>query len=153
MVYGQVSSDSWWKQTWYGAWLWRRLTQCRSYTEGGFGMTAGKRTDLKGKRLLKPQWITLESLANVRGTNVISKGLCPLPINRWTVLPYCSGGLDICFLRHACTFTFCQAEGTKCNSILFLYWFTIMYWEIYIYIYIWCYCSYCFLCFTCFIRC
>jgi hypothetical protein len=31
------------------------LTQRRSYTEGGFGMTAGKRTDLKGKRLLKPQ--------------------------------------------------------------------------------------------------
>jgi hypothetical protein len=132
MVYGHVSSDSWWKQTWYGAWLWRRLTQRRSYAEGGFGMIARKRTDLKGKRLLKPQWITLESLANVRGTNVISQGLRPVPINRWTVLPYCSHWLDICFCvtlvpllsvkpKVLNVIQYCSYIdlwlGTKCNSI------------------------------------
>jgi hypothetical protein len=45
-------------------------------------MTAGKGTDLKGKRLFRPRWITLESLANVKGMDVISHGLRPVPINR-----------------------------------------------------------------------
>jgi hypothetical protein len=40
-----------------------------------------KGTDLKVKRLSRPRWITLESLANVKGTNVISHGLRPVPIN------------------------------------------------------------------------
>jgi hypothetical protein len=40
-----------------------------------------KGTDLKVKRLFRPRWITLESLANVKGTNVISHGLRPVPIN------------------------------------------------------------------------
>ena len=60
----------------------RRLTQRRSYAQGSFGMTAGKGTDLKGKRLFRPRWITLESLANVKGMDVISHGLRPVPINR-----------------------------------------------------------------------
>jgi hypothetical protein len=75
----------------------RRLTQRRSYAQESFGMTAGKGTDLKGKRLFRPRWITLESLANVKGMDVISHGLRPVPINRWTVFPYCSRWLDICF--------------------------------------------------------
>jgi hypothetical protein len=74
----------------------RRLTQRRSYTQGSFGMTAGKGTDLKGKRLFRPRWITLGSLANVKGLDVISHGLRPVPINRWTVPPYCSRRLGIC---------------------------------------------------------
>ena len=90
----------------------RRLTQRRSYTQGSFGMTTGKGTDLKGKRLFRPRWITLESLANVKGMDVISHGLRPVPINRWTVLPYCSRWLGIRFSHHACTFTFRQSEGT-----------------------------------------
>jgi hypothetical protein len=45
-------------------------------------MTAGKGTDLKGKMLFKPRWINLESLANVKGMDVISHGLRPVPINR-----------------------------------------------------------------------
>jgi hypothetical protein len=45
-------------------------------------MTAGKGTDLKGKRLFRPRWITLESLANVKGMDVISHGLRLVPINR-----------------------------------------------------------------------
>ena len=60
----------------------RRLMQRRSYAQGSFGMTAGKGTDLKGKRLFRPRWITLESLANVKGMDVISHGLRPVPINR-----------------------------------------------------------------------
>ena len=73
------------------------MEQSRSCMQGSFGMTAGKGTDLKGKRLFRPRWITLGSLANVKGMDVISHGLCPVPINRWTVLPYCSCWLGICF--------------------------------------------------------
>jgi hypothetical protein len=75
----------------------RRLTQSRSYAKGSFGMIAEKGTDLKEKRLFRPRWITIESLANVKGMNVILHGLRPVPINRWTVLPYCSRWLGICF--------------------------------------------------------
>jgi hypothetical protein len=32
----------------------QRLMQRRSYAQGSFGMTAGKETDLKGKRLFGP---------------------------------------------------------------------------------------------------
>ena len=60
----------------------RRLMQSRSYAQGSFGMTAEKETDLKGKRLFGPRWITIESLANVKGMGVILHGLCPVPINR-----------------------------------------------------------------------
>jgi hypothetical protein len=60
----------------------RRLTQSRSYTQGSFGMVAEKGTDLKGKRLFRPRWITIESLANVKGMSVILHGLRPVPINR-----------------------------------------------------------------------
>jgi hypothetical protein len=56
--------------------------QRRSYVQGSFGMTAGKGTDLKGKMLFRPRWITLESLANAKGVDVISHGLRPVPINR-----------------------------------------------------------------------
>jgi hypothetical protein len=55
-------------------------------------MTAGKGTDLKGKRLFRPRWITLGSLANVKGMNVISHGLRPVPINKPkvpNVIHYC----------------------------------------------------------------
>jgi hypothetical protein len=54
-----------------------------------------KETDLKGKRLFRPRWITIELLANVKGMGVILQGLT------WH--------LSLC---HSCTFTFFQAEGT-----------------------------------------
>jgi hypothetical protein len=60
----------------------RRLMQSRSYAQGSFCMTAEKETDLKGKRLFGPRWITIESLVNVKGMGVILHGLCPVPINR-----------------------------------------------------------------------
>jgi hypothetical protein len=50
--------------------------------QGTFGMIAEKGTDLKGKRLFRPRWITIESLANVKGMCVILHGLRPVPINR-----------------------------------------------------------------------
>jgi hypothetical protein len=56
--------------------------QRRSYAQGIFGMTTEKETDLKGKRLFRPRWITIESLVNVKGMSVILHGLCPVPINR-----------------------------------------------------------------------
>jgi hypothetical protein len=45
-------------------------------------MIAEKGTDLKGKRLFRPRWITIEPLANVKGISVILHGLRPVPINR-----------------------------------------------------------------------
>jgi hypothetical protein len=50
--------------------------------QGSFGITAEKGTDLKGKKLFRPRWITLKSLANVKGMDVILHGLYPVPINR-----------------------------------------------------------------------
>jgi hypothetical protein len=43
------------------------MAQSRSYAQGSFGVIAEKETDLKGKRLFRPRWITIELLANVRG--------------------------------------------------------------------------------------
>jgi hypothetical protein len=68
----------------------RRLAQSQNYVQESFGMIVEKETDLKRKRLFRPRWVTIESLANVKGMGVILHGLRPVPINRWTVLPYCS---------------------------------------------------------------
>jgi hypothetical protein len=58
------------------------MTQSRSYAQGSFGVITEKETDLKGKRLFRPQWITIELLTNVKGMGVILHGLRPVPINR-----------------------------------------------------------------------
>jgi hypothetical protein len=58
------------------------MAQSRSYAQGSFGVIAEKETDIKGKRLFRPRWITIESLANVKGMSVILHGLRPVPINR-----------------------------------------------------------------------
>ena len=60
----------------------RRLAQSRSYVQESFDMIAEKETDLKRKRLFRPRWVTIESLANVKGMGVILHGLRPVPINR-----------------------------------------------------------------------
>jgi hypothetical protein len=60
----------------------RRLAHSRNYAHGTFGMIAERGTDLKGKRLFGPRWITIESLAIVKGMSVILHGLRPVPINR-----------------------------------------------------------------------
>jgi hypothetical protein len=60
----------------------QRLAQSRSYAQGTFGMIVERGTYLKGKRLFKPRWITIESLVNVKGMSVILHGLRPVPINR-----------------------------------------------------------------------
>jgi hypothetical protein len=58
------------------------MAQSRSYAQGSFGVIAEKETDLKGKRLFRPRWITIELLANVKDMSVIFHGLRPVPINR-----------------------------------------------------------------------
>jgi hypothetical protein len=58
------------------------MAQSRSYAQGSFSVIAEKETDLKGKRLFRPQWITIELLANVKDMGVILHGLRPVPINR-----------------------------------------------------------------------
>jgi hypothetical protein len=47
------------------------MAQSRSYAQGSFDVIAEKETDLKGKRLFRPRWITIELLANVKGMVVI----------------------------------------------------------------------------------
>ena len=59
----------------------RRLTQRRSCEQESFGVIAEKETDLKMKRLFRPQWITIELPPNVKGIDVILHELCPVPIN------------------------------------------------------------------------
>ena len=75
----------------------RRLIQRRRCEQESFGVVAEKETDLKMKRLFRPRWITIELLPNVKGMDVILYGLCPVPINRWTVPPYCSRWFGIRF--------------------------------------------------------
>jgi hypothetical protein len=58
------------------------MVQNRSYAQRSFGVIAEKETDLKGKMLFRPQWITIELLANVKGMGVILHGLRLVPINR-----------------------------------------------------------------------
>jgi hypothetical protein len=41
-----------------------------------------KGTDLKGKMLFSPHRFVYKSIINVKGMNVISHRLCPVPINR-----------------------------------------------------------------------
>jgi hypothetical protein len=60
----------------------RRLIRRRRWEQESFGVVAEKETDLKMKRLFRPQWITIELLPNVKGMDVILYGLCPVPINR-----------------------------------------------------------------------
>jgi hypothetical protein len=80
--------------------------QFRSYTQGSFGSTAKRGTDLKGKRLSSPRWTVLKSIVNIKGMNVILHRLRLVPINTRTV------HADLYSLvRHACIFAFCQAKG------------------------------------------
>jgi hypothetical protein len=58
------------------------MAQSRSCSQESFGVIAEKETDLKGKRLFRPQWITIELLANVKDMGVILHRLHPVPINR-----------------------------------------------------------------------
>ena len=58
------------------------MAQSGSYAQRSFGVITEKETDLKGKRIFRPRWITIELLANVKGMGVILHGLHPVPINR-----------------------------------------------------------------------
>ena len=68
----------------------RRLNQCRSYAQGSFVSVAERGPDFRRKRLSSPQQIVTRSIINMKGMNVMLRRLRPVPINRWTVLPYCS---------------------------------------------------------------
>jgi hypothetical protein len=60
----------------------RKLNQRRSYAQESFGLVAEKGTDLRRKRLSSPRQIVLKSIVNMKGINVISHRLRPVPINR-----------------------------------------------------------------------
>jgi hypothetical protein len=76
--------------TMWRAWSRRRLMLLRGYAQGSFGAMAEKWTDLKRKRLSSPHWVVHKSIVNMKGMNVNLHRLRPVPINRWTILPYCS---------------------------------------------------------------
>ena len=89
--------------------------------QGSFGSVPEKGTDLRRKRLSSPQQIVLKSIVNMKGMNVISHRLRPMSINRWTVPPYCSRGLGICFCVTLVLFTFSQDRRYICNLKSFLF--------------------------------
>jgi hypothetical protein len=60
----------------------RRLNQRRSCAQGSFGSVEEKGIDLRRKRLSSPRQIVLKSIVNMKGMNVISHRLRPVPINR-----------------------------------------------------------------------
>jgi hypothetical protein len=74
-------------------------------------LNSEKRNRLKGKRLSSPHRFVYKSIVNIKGMNVIFHRLRLVPINRWTVTRTVQAYL-YSFVRHACTFTFYQAEGT-----------------------------------------
>jgi hypothetical protein len=102
------------------AWSWRRLSLLWSYTQEIFGSIADKGTDLKGKRLSSPHRFIYKSIVNVKGMTVIFHRLCHVPINRWTVPPYCSHWL---VLARASRLYFYLLPSWRyiCSSILFLF--------------------------------
>jgi hypothetical protein len=53
-----------------------------SCAQGSFGSVAEKGTDLRRKMLSSPRQIVLKSIVNMKGMNVISHRLRPVPINR-----------------------------------------------------------------------
>jgi hypothetical protein len=121
MVYGQVPSNSGLKAyTIRRAWSWWRLLLLRSYAQGRFGLITKKRTDLKGKRLFSPHRFVYKSIINVKSMDVISHRLYSMPINRWTVPPYCSRWLVLA--RASCLYFYLLSSWRYiCNSILFLF--------------------------------
>jgi hypothetical protein len=83
---------------------------------------AEKETDLEGKRLFRPRWITIELLANVKGMDVILHGLCPVPINKLTVLRTVHVDLAFAF---ASRLYFCLLSSRRyiCNLLSFLFFY------------------------------
>jgi hypothetical protein len=106
--------------TMWKAWSRRRLMLLRSYAQGSFGAMTEKGTDLKGKMLSSPCWVVHKSIVNMKGMNVNLHMLRPVPINRWTVPPYCSRWL---VLARASRLYFHLLSGRryKCNLMLFLF--------------------------------
>jgi hypothetical protein len=98
----------------------RRMNQCRSYPWKSFGLAVENKTDLKGKRLSSPRQIIPKSIVNVKGMNVILHRLRFVPINRWTVTPYCSRWLVFTRMSHS-DFHLLSRRMYKCNSILFMF--------------------------------
>jgi hypothetical protein len=94
--------------------------------------------------LSSPHWIVYKSIINVKAMNVISHRLRPVPINRWTSPPYCSGWL---VLAHASRLYFYLLSSRRyiCNSILFLFFhdnIMRMNWQCYIIVHVISYISY-----------
>ena len=97
----------------------RRMNQYRSYPRKSFGLAMENETDLNGKRLFSPRYFIPKLVVNVKGMNVILHKLCHVPINRWTVAPYCSRWLVFTRTSHL-DFCLLSRWRYKCTSILFM---------------------------------
>jgi hypothetical protein len=106
--------------TMWKAWSRQRLMFLRSYAQGSFSSMAKKGTDLKGERLSSPWWVVHKSIVNIKGMNVILHRLCLVPINRWTVPPYCSCWLVLARAPRL-FFYLLSSRRYKCNPVLFLF--------------------------------
>jgi hypothetical protein len=76
-------------------------------------------TDLKEKRLFSPRQLTFWLIVNVKNMNVILPRLRLVPINRWTVTPYCSRWLVITRTSFS-DFYLLSSQRYKCNLILLI---------------------------------
>jgi hypothetical protein len=56
--------------------------------------------DSKRKRLVNPWWFMLRLCVHVKVINVFLLGLRPVPINRWTIPPYCSRWIVLLSHQH-----------------------------------------------------
>jgi hypothetical protein len=72
-------------------------------------------TDLRMKSQVKPRRIAIKLLSNVKGIDVILHGLRPVPISRWTTLPYCSRWLGIRFFSLRLHHYFPTIRRYTCN--------------------------------------
>ena len=88
-------------------------------------------TDLKEKRRFSPWQLTFWLIVNVRNMNVIFPRLHPMPINRWTVTPYCSRWLVITRTSFS-DFYLLSSRRYKCNLILsmFVHYYIMLIWII-----------------------
>jgi hypothetical protein len=114
-------------RTWVKIIVWRSTRETKDETEPKLCARElrhddrKKETDLKRKRLSRPRWITIELLANAKGLDVILHGLRPVPINRWTLFPYCSRWLDIFAFASRLYFHFPSSRRYFCNLLTFLF--------------------------------
>jgi hypothetical protein len=81
---------------------------------------AEKGTDLKGKTLSSPYWVVYKSIVNMKGMNVISHRLHPVPKINEQYPRTVHADFVLACASHL-YFHLLSSRRYKCNSILFLF--------------------------------